>query len=290
VLASTRFNGLIAALQLSAAERAAGSAAVTAVSGTLTGRFDEAHVIAIGAWAKGTEIRPPRDIDLLLILPGRPGVSAAGNASLEVLHDVKEALMPLRRDAHLRRDGRAVVVPFDEAVVEVSAGYGRGDGVYDLCDAGAGGRFRAIAPDAERAALDQSDRRTRGCTRALVRLLKAWQSHRGVPLSSFAIELVAVEFLATWEHAADGSRYYDWLVRDAFAFLAGHADTPLEVPGTGESFLPGEAWISLARVAYAHAAKACEYETGNRDRDAWWEWEKIFGDAVPFDEPPERAA
>lgn len=290
MLASARFEGLLAALALSADERAAGSDAVSAVSRALTQRFPRSHVIAIGAWAKGTEIRPPRDIDLLLILPERPEAASSGNVQLEVLHDIKEALVPISRDAHLRRDGRGVVVAFDGAAAEVSAGFARGDGIFDVCDAGGGGRFRAMAPDAERVCLDRSDRKTRGCSRALIRLLKAWQAHRGVPLSSFAIELMAEAFLETWAHASDGSRYYDWMVRDAFAGLVGRAREPLEVPGTGEWLQPGVDWIALARVAHAHAVKACESETAGRDRDAWWEWEQIFGDAVPFDAPPERAA
>jgi hypothetical protein len=210
--------------------------------------------------------------------------TAGDNRQLEILHDLKAALGVLSPEVRLRRDGLAVVVPGAAASVEVLAGFARGGGRYDVCDAGFGGRFRRIAPDAERARLDDSDRRTRGGTRALVRLLKAWQAYRGVPLSSFAIEWLAVDFLATWQHDQDGSRYYDWMVRDALAYLHARTGLEIEVPETGERLSLGQGWLPLARVAHEHAVKACEYEAALRDRDAWWEWEKIFGDPVPMDD------
>ena len=290
MLAATRFNALLKSLELSTPERAAGLAATQTVRLHLARRYHGTDSLAgtrlIGAWDKGTEIRPPRDIDVLLVLRKEPSIPGAPgeNASLGILHDLKEALTTLRPEAHLRRDGRAVVVPFADASVEVSAGYEQRHGCYEVADGGDGGRVRLLAPDAERAALDESDQRTRGCTRALIRLVKAWQRHRGVPISSFAVELVGVDFMAGWEHAEEGATYYDWMVRDAFAHLAARPSHAFDVPGTGESLAIGKGWVSLARLAHEHAAKACEWEAAGRDRDAWWEWEKIFGDAVPFDE------
>jgi hypothetical protein len=289
VLAAARFEGLLSAVKVSPADRSAAIAAADGVRRLLARHYRAPLLVEkprlVGAWDKDTEVAPPRDIDVLVTLPAslEKADGARGNLQLELLHDMKEALHPISSEARLRKDGLTVVVPIGTVGVQVLAGFSRGGGRYDQCDAAEGGRFRRIAPDAERQRLDDSDRRTKGCTRALVRFLKTWQAHRGVPISSPAIEWLAVETLERWDHERDGSRYFDWMVRDAFGYMAGRRPGDADVPATGERFNIGVSWMPSARAAHEHAVKACDFETAARDRDAWWEWEKIFGDAVPFD-------
>lgn len=289
MLAADRFAGLLQALELTPLERRESLAACAIVRDHLRrstfGSLAAVETRFIGAWDKGTETRPPRDIDVLLALSPSAEVQHFGtrNKSLEILLDVKQSLMDLWPETRLRRDGRAVVVPCPAVSVGVLAGFSRGAGLFDVCDASTGGRHRTINPDAEKGALEVSDRRTTGSTRALVRLMRTWQRYRGVPVASLGIELAAVAFLSTWKHALDGPRYYDWMVRDMFADLITRASSTVAVPGVTDRLAMGHKWVPLAEVAYGHAVRACDLETLGRDRDAWWEWEQIFGDAVPFD-------
>jgi hypothetical protein len=73
------------------------------------------------------------------------------------------------------------------------------------------------------------------------------------------------------------------MVRDFFAFLAEQAGRTLTVPGSDEAMAIGSEWLSAARDARTHAAKACDFENGGLNADAWWEWEKIFGERIPLD-------
>jgi hypothetical protein len=295
VLAADRFRGLLAALRLTPAERTASLAAADAVCSHLARGAGAGalvhHTRIVGAWEKGTEIRPPREIDVLVVLrpnreePRRPG----HNGPLETLVDLKQVLAAVAPEAHLRRDGRGVQVSHGGALVNVLAAFARGRDHFDVCDASGDGSYWRFDPGAERAALDDSDRLTRGATRKLVRLLKAWQGYRGVPLPSLAIDLVAVAFLRQWHHAADADQYYDWMVRDALGDLVSRDSASMPVPGYADPFSLGRAWLPLAQMAHQQAAKACEFEFEGRDRDAWWEWEKIFGDVVPLDEPERKA-
>ena len=292
MLAAQRFDRLLEALALSADERAAGTRAHETVRTALTRHYYRfgsiaSHSLLIGAWGKGTDIRPPRDIDVLFILPPALDEAAGGstadeNGPLGHLHDVKEVLAAVVPDTHLRRNGRAVLASFDDASVEVSVGFSRRDSCCDLCDASDGGRYRLCCPAAEYEALDASDRASRGATRDLIRLMKCWQASRAVPLSSFAIELVAMTFLDTWPQRTAGGRFYDWMVRDFLAFLLTRARTSLSVPGLGTDLALGAAWEQTALLAHKHASLACEFEVAGRNTDAWWEWEKIFGEIVPF--------
>lgn len=287
MLAADRFDALLTALDVPPAERAQVLEAAERPI-TLLGQHYGAPTAVerpwiIGAWHKDTAVHPVRDVDVLVTLPP-PLETPSGvvdNLPLELLHDLKAVLRANDLDARLRQDGLGIRVQQDHVSVEVYAGFARGGGLYDICDAG-GGRFRRLAPAAERDRLDESDRRTRGCTRVLVRLLKAWQGHRGVPIASVALEWFAIQALLTWSHEREGSRYYDWMVRDAFVYIDECQRDIVDIPDTGERLTIGTAWSPLVHVAREHAVKACEFEAAGRDRDAWWEWEKIFGDRVPL--------
>lgn len=296
MLAADRFSRLLGALELLPEERAAGMAAHDKARRALDREFYgfslfASHTILIGSWAKGTAIRPPRDLDLLFVLPPRLDESSGARAPqadspLGHLHDVKEVLATVARETHLRRDGRAVIADFDGVSMEVSAGFARRNGCYEICDAGQGGRYHACCPAAELAALDASDRDSAGAARDLIRLLKCWQVSRAVPLSSFAIELSATMFLDQWTHRSAGLSFYDWMVRDFLAFLLTRGGTSVPVPGLDAPMPLGSEWVRPAGLAHRHAAAACDYEAAGRSRDAWWEWEKIFGERVPFADHP----
>jgi len=181
----------------------------------------------------------------------------------------------------MRGDGQVVLVPFASYKVEVAPAFKLGNGQYWVCNTNGGGRYVAFDPFAEAMNINASDAATNGNTRHLIRMMKTWQRYCNVPLKSFFIELVAVEFLKSWSYAGKSSVYYDWMVRDFFKSLIERAGGYVFVPGTLEVISLGNEWKSRAETAYARAIEACENEAGNYRYLAGEQWQRIFGPEIP---------
>jgi hypothetical protein len=108
-------------------------------------------------------------------------------------------------------------------------------------------------------------------------MLKTWQRVCAVPIKSLTLELRAVNFLDTWEHAGKGPVYYDWMVRDYFSELVKCVGRYCEIPGTEDRCYYGDAWLNKARIAYTWAVEACNAEYAELPLTATEEWQKIFG-------------
>ena len=183
----------------------------------------------------------------------------------------------------IKGDGQVVVVPFASYAVEVAPAFLLESGQYWICDTNNGGRYKVADPKAEIKSVKDSNESTKGNTRDLIRMAKRWQEHCNVPLKSFLIELLAIEFLATWPYRGNTAVYYDWMIRDFFAFLKSkYSWSTVTVPGTYESITLGDAdWKSRAQTAYDRAVKATQHEKDNEPYSAGSEWQKIFGTDMP---------
>jgi len=238
----------------------------------------------IGSWAKGTATRPPRDVDLYFVLP--PAVHARfeayqWNRQSALLQEVKDVLAATYPATDMRGDGQVVVVQFESYAVEVVPAFLLVNGRYWICDTNGGGKYKTTDPVAERSVVDAVDKANAGNLRQLVRMLKAWQDYCSVPIKSFALELVAAEFLAQSEWRLNDFFYYDWLVRDFFLYLYAKAGKVIVLPGTGEVIALGDDWKSRVVTAYSRAVEACDNERDNYLHLAGDEWQKIFGPQVP---------
>jgi len=291
VLAAERFGRLLSDLALTEDERALGVRAHRAARATLQAHYYghlsiQDHSRLIGAWSKGTEIRPSRGIDLLFVLP--KGMRerewpSADNVPRQILLDVKQVLEGAHGQVRPRPDGRAMAVSIDNQIVELRAAFAQPGGRFLVCDATGEGRFVTADPSLEEANVRHADSRTHGNARDLIRMVKCWRDFRSVPLRSFWIELLAIDFLERWPRAGDETSFYDWMIRDFFTFLMNESGRALAVPGSDEIMPIGAEWLGAARTAHTHAAKACDCESEGLNADAWWEWEKIFGERIPLE-------
>ena len=180
----------------------------------------------------------------------------------------------------MRGDGQVIVLPFNGIPVEVSPGFLCPDGSILVCDTNDGGRYVVSTSKAEANDIACSDFRWRGNTRALVRMAKQWKRENNVPLKSFKIERLAIEFLDRWPYSQEDVFYYDWMMRDFFEYLVGRANTMLAMP-YGEKIWLGDDWLSRVQTAHRRAIEACISEKYSLDKDAGLEWQKVFGIAVP---------
>jgi hypothetical protein len=239
----------------------------------------------VGSWGKLTRVRPPRDIDLMFVLPysvyerfqGR-----VGNKQSALLQEVKGVLQDGYPSTAIKGDGPVVSVPFATFKVEVVPAFLLNSGQYWICDTNNGGSYRRTAPDSESKHLDDSNARSKGNTKALVRMMKCWQYFCSVPIKSFHIELVAVDFLSTWLYFDKSETYYDWMVRDFLSFLISRKNCTYYAPGTLDAVPLGDGWVSRAESAQGRASKACDYERDKYPHLAGEEWQKIFGSYIPI--------
>jgi hypothetical protein len=246
---------------------------------------ETANSMLIGSWGKDTRGRPSRDIDILFLLPASvywQYQNRTGNRQSQLLQEVRDILLNTYSQTSMRADGQVISVPFNSIPVEVSVGFACTDGSSIVCDANNGGFYKTSTAQAEAADLDVSDRLLwNGNTRALVRIMKGWQRYCNVPLKSFQIERLAVEFLDVWLYSQYDIFYYDWMVRDFLLCLIGRVNSNIIMPGTSELIPLGYDWLGRTETAYRHAVKACEYERDNYEALAGQEWQKIFGSAIP---------
>lgn len=268
--------------ELSNANRRAQSAARALFSNYYPGDYDSTKCVVIGSYGKGTEVRPARDVDTLFLLPNSVFTrfnAHAGNGQSALLQEVR-AIMQRRYPTtdRIRGDGQVVVIEFlDGHKVEVLPAW-RSKDRYVIPDTHDGGSWKWADHDAEIEYVASSDAKTNGKTRDLIKMLKTWQSNCSVPIKSLTLELRAVNFLKTWPHRNEAFLYYDWMVRDFFEELIKFESGHCKIPGIDENCEYGDAWLSRAESAYARAAKACEYESEDKNNKATAEWCKIFGE------------
>lgn len=285
-----RFSRLLADLTITDWQRDDGDTKQAGVRACLNRHYwgvgsETANSMLIGSWGKDTRLRPPRDVDVLFLLP--PSVHARfqerdGNRQSHLLQEVKNVLAQAYTQTTMRGDGQVVLIPFNSTPVEVAPGFRCQDGSIIVCDTNNGGRYITSTAEAEAKDLTASDAFWNGNTRALARLMKQWQRENNVPLKSFQIERLAVHFLQTWPHSHQNLFYYDWMVRDFFAYLIGLANGRLTMPGSGEIVPLGDDWKARAERAYSHAVEACTCERDNYEALAGREWQTIFGSVAPI--------
>lgn len=242
--------------------------------------------LLIGSYGKNTNIRPPRDVDVMFIMPYEKFEqynSHEGNAQSQLLQDIRSILLEKYPDVNIRGDGQVVVLPFEGGHnIELVPAWLLNNGKYYIPDTHEGGTWKTVDPKDEIKNIQDSDDRSNGNTRNLIRMIKAWQLECNVPIKSLAIELRAVNFLNNYQYYDKSAVYYDWMIRDYFAELLKHVNNTCKMPGLDEKIDYGDEWKSKAESALSRAIKACEYESKKDEYNATLEWKKIFGDDFNF--------
>lgn len=285
-----RFITLLANLNLTEAQLADGTTKFKGVVSTLNAAYynsnsETDHAFYIGSWAKHTRIRPPRDVDLYFLLP--PEVyhrfdKYTGNKQSALLQEVKSKLLASYPLSDIKGDGPVVLAGFWSFNVEVVPAFAlQEDRTYWVPKTQNGGSYTTTKPLHEVDAIEAADDRNNSNVRRLVRMLKCWQANCSVPLRSFYLELLAIEFMDQWAFRDKSYFYYDWMCRDFFAWLIKKAGSYVLAPGTFDILRIGDGWKTKAETASSRALKACDFEHDNREGDAGDEWQKIFGINVP---------
>jgi hypothetical protein len=285
-----KFDRFLKNIQLTESQKETASARHYAIRQKLESEFPGSKTLLVGSHAKNTSIRPPADLDVMLILP--QAVYDKYNSwnyygkkpQSQLLQEVKNKIQKYYPNTAMKADGQVIIVPFASSfAVEIvpafkkTSWYGN---AYIICDTNSGGKWKDSDPEGENSALTKSNSATNGNSIRLIKMMKRWKMECNVSLKSIHIELLAQDFLKNYEHKDKTSVYFDWMVRDFFAYLIRKADSVLfnsiSHPTLSETFDLGTFWRSRAESAYARAQKAIEF--GDKyPYSAIEEWRKIFG-------------
>ena len=228
--------------------------------------------LLIGSYGKHTNIRPPRDVDVLFFMPDEKFAAYddnSANGQSQLLQDVRKVLSEKYSTTEkIRAWGKVVLVEFSDGThnVEVVPAWERDDGTFLIPDTANGGSWRHWNPRAELRSIGESDKKTNGTTRTLIRFIKKWAEQCSVDLSSFEIEQGVLQFL---ESQFDPDESYPILVREFFLSFKDVVDDKAR---------------SHVTTASRRSAKACNYEEEGETDAAVNEWRKVFGKEFPSPE------
>lgn len=243
-------------------------------------------ITLIGSLAKNTSVRPLADADVLFRMPAGTWSrfdDYAGNGQSALLQEVRETLRSRYPRTDIRGDGPVVVVDFsDQPAVELVPGVLVSDGSTILYAEAwvpvtrGGGDWEKADYGAELRALDAADGPAKGQLRRLLRYMKIWRRHRNAWIKSIVLELMAIDFMKTWDKSQTSFTYDDWLVRDFLRYMVNNFTTTYYLPGSGKAIDTGVGWYTEALDSGKDAASACGSEASE-----WlyvYHWRKVFGD------------
>jgi len=223
--------------------------------------------LLIGSYGKRTNIRPPRDVDVLFIMPNDKFEQYDDNQSngqSQLLQDIKKILSEKYSTTDkIKGWGKVVLVRFADGThnIELLPAWEKANGKFIIPNTKNGGYWENWDPRSGIQRINNSDSQT-GKTRSLIRMIKKWSENCTVKLNSYQIENKVLDFLTN-----DTKKEYPILVRDFFKFFYRTAND--------------EDLLSYVSTALNRATNACEYEDNDNLEKAIKEWRKIFGDDFP---------
>ena len=232
--------------------------------------------LLIGSYGKRTNIRPPRDVDILFIMPDDKFDQYDDNESngqSQLLQDIKKILSEKYSTTDkIKGWGKVILIQFSDGThnIELLPAWERNDGKFTIPNTAEGGYWETWDPRAEIQKIEDSDKSTKGETRFLVRIIKKWSENCSVELKSFQIENMVLEFFGKDEHK---DKNYSNLVRDFFDNFSSSVDDKSK---------------SHFDTALNRAKKACDFENEGKIDEVTQEWKKIFGDDFPSSEKKDK--
>src|SRR5262245_20274948 len=123
---SQRFDTFLSNISLTTDQHADGVTKHSGVRNALNRHYYNSTSITgnsmlVGSWGKVTQVRPPRDVDVLFVLPD--GVyhrfqQRTGNRQAQLLQELRGVLANTYPNTNMRADGQVIVVPFQTYAVE----------------------------------------------------------------------------------------------------------------------------------------------------------------------------
>jgi len=284
-----QFKQLIENIKLTDPQKLDAKAKIRSVAKTLHDyyypslTYDGSSKLIIGSYGKRTNIRPVGDIDLLFKMSDEQFEhydKLSGNKQSQLLQDVRGIFKDkFTTTENIRAFGKVIEITFSDGThnVELLPAWKQADGKFIIPNSENGGSWDIWDPIKEFENIDSSSKRTKK-TRSLIRMTKRWLDYCSVPLKSFMVELLVVEYLST----RTGNENYSKLMKDFFDFLLTKRNASIYSPASSSFINLGDQWYIKAESAVTRAKKADDFEAKDDLENSSREWKKVFGDVFPL--------
>lgn len=267
-------------------ERAKASSHRQTIYDKLDNEFGLYRMFQSGSFKHGTGISGHSDVDYFASFKtDRP------TSSDTILDSVKAKLQERFPTTFVHISRPAVVLEFGQGYerVEIIPAYSQGaitdsSNVRFKIPSVVPGSWIESTPESHLTYVNGSDLQVaNGSTKRLTRLVKAWKYYCNVPISSFYLEMRAASYMR------EQTTYYPWL--DIFYLLKRLKDNQLAAMNdptgyTGRIYAcstapKAEEALSKLSTALIRAEKAMNHQTAGQTKDAFDEWDKLFGGKFP---------
>lgn len=286
-----RFVRLLSRIELTTTQKSDASARHNSVRANLEYEFEGAKTFIVGSYGKNTSIRPPSDLDIMLVLPNDIYQKYDSldyffrKAQTEFLQDIKRRIQKHYPYTEMKADGQVIVINFSGSFsVEIVPCFKLSEysQTYRYADTRNGGQWRTTDPVGEAKSLIASNKATQGNTIKLIKMLKCWKRFCNIPIKSFHLEILAQDFLYynNVRYKPNSSLHFDCMVKDFFEWLSNKHSifgNSITHPSSFESIDIGDNWKSKTETAILRSKKAIQYAKNGSQEEAKSEWQKIFG-------------
>lgn len=241
-----------------------------------------ANSLQVGSYGRWTAIKSVSDLDMLYLMPAsaRADYDSTGG-QYRLLRDTADAISARYPATTVKVDRLVVRVLYTAFHIEVQPVFVRDDGGFDYPDTYGGGSWKVTRPCEEHDALkDLNDRKNRNARR-LCKMVRAWKNRHGVAMGGLLIDTLVANFLeSTSDYDTRSYLYYDWMVRDFFAYLKDEPDQEYYAAlGSRQRVKVKKKFQKKAEKAYDLCLKAIAAE---RDANVGAKWRKVFGRNYPL--------
>jgi len=246
---------------------------------------DTNHSFYVGSFGRGTEILTS-DIDMLVQLPYetyKKFNAYSSNGQSALLQEVRSVIQKTYSRTYLKADGQIISIPFSDGIdFEVLPAFLNSDGTYTYPNSNNGGSWKITDPKAEIDAVNIMNNNCNKNLKRLCRMARAWRDKNNVAISGILIDVLAYNFISTWEYRDKSYLYYDWMSRDFFKYLSerDRNQNVWRVMGSGRYITRTGYFESKASTAYTLSKEAIEKEK-EYPNTAKSKWREIYGTKFP---------
>lgn len=246
---------------------------------------DVNHSFYVGSYGRDTEIYTS-DIDMLVVLPYEiyarfDAYSSNGQSAL--LQEVKKSIERTYSVTKIKADGQIISVPFSDGIsFEVLPAFLNNDGSYTFANANDGGSWKITDPKAEIEAVAELNKECNRNLKRLSKMARVWKDKNSVDISGILLDILAYNFLKSWEYRDKSYVYYDWMSRDFFKYVSEQSTSQYKwkVMGSGRYITCFGSFQSKAKSAYNKSLEAIKDEK-LYPSCANSEWREIYGSKFP---------
>ncbi len=233
--------------------------------------------LLFGSYRKKTNIKPPADVDVIFKI--QQSVfdkfnSYRSNGQSQLLQEIRNILSEKYTTVdEIKGWGRIVLIKFQDSKhnIELLPGLEQVDGTFLIPNTENGGIWERFNPKENVNNINDSNKRTAGKTKALIKLVKQWKQSCTVGYLSYELELKVVDF---YNQSQELNNEYRLDLALFFQFLQ-RIETETER-------------ISHITTALKRLENANSLIDKNKVDDAILEWKKVFGDRFPSFESTQK--